>query len=174
MSSNESQNQVDMTSHWINRLIAAIIDSIPWLVISYILWYVLSIGPLRIGFASISWAIWGLLSPLIYGLIWLIYSVVMESSSSQATFGKKLMGLQVQMTNGSKPTTNKILTRNTSKVLWIVFVIDILLGFATTGPDPRQRYFDRIAGTTVVQIKQAFTTTQTQIPPPPPPPPPPS
>jgi uncharacterized RDD family membrane protein YckC len=91
----------------------------------------------------------------------------MESSSSAATLGKRVMGLKVQMLNGSKAPSNKVLTRNISKILWFIFLVDILVGIATPGPDPRQRYFDRIAGTTVVSVRQAFAN----VPPPPPPPP---
>jgi uncharacterized RDD family membrane protein YckC len=88
----------------------------------------------------------------------------MEGSSG-ASLGKKVIGLKVQMLNGGKATFDKALTRNISKIFWPLFVIDIIIGFATPGPDPRQRYFDRVAGTTVISVKQPFA------PPPPPPPP---
>jgi hypothetical protein len=73
------------------------------------------------------------------------------------------------MLDGSKAPSNKVLMRNLSKIFWIIFLIDFLIGIATPGPDPRQRYFDRMAGTTVVSVKQVFTAA---APPPPPPPPP--
>ena len=124
----------------------------------------------RRGFGAAFMACLGLLVPVFYGLLWVIYSVVLESSASAATLGKRVMGLKVQMLDGSKAPSNKVLMRNLSKIFWIIFLIDFLIGIATPGPDPRQRYFDRIAGTTVVSVKQVFTAA---APPPPPPPPPP-
>jgi uncharacterized RDD family membrane protein YckC len=163
--------QVDMANHWLLRIVAAIIDSIPWTIIGWVIWWALAFNagaPLATAFGGASWAIWVFLVPIFYGLFWVIYSTVMESSASGATFGKRFMGLQVQMLNGSRANFNKAFVRNISKILWIIFLIDILIGVATPGPDPRQRYFDRLAGTTVVQVKQVLTAS----PPPPPPPPP--
>lgn len=163
---------VDMGTHWLLRIVAAIIDGIPFAIIGWLIWWVLvwnAGAPLAGALGPLSWAVYVLLWPLFYGLLWVIYSVLLESSTSAATLGKRVMGLKVQMLDGSKATTNKVLTRNLSKIFWIIFVIDFLIGIATTGPDPRQRYFDRIAGTTVVSVKEVFAT----VPPPPPPPPPP-
>jgi hypothetical protein len=56
------------------------------------------------------------------------------------------MGLKVQMLDGSRLTFNKALTRNISKIFWPILLIDFIIGIATPGTDPRQRYFDRIAG----------------------------
>jgi uncharacterized RDD family membrane protein YckC len=164
--------QVDMTNHWLLRIVAAIIDSLPWAIISSVVWWALAINagaPLVKAVGGFSWAIWFFLVPIVYGLFWVVYGAVMESSASAATFGKRFMGLRVQMLDGSKPDFNKTFTRNISKILWIIFLIDVLIAVATPGPDPRQRYFDRIAGTTVVQVKQTFAPA---TPPPPPPPPP--
>lgn len=154
-----------MTNHWLLRIVAAIIDSIPWIVIVYvILWFlVLTPGAWWVGFG------WGLgyflLWPFLFGLIEVLYFGLMEGSSGMS-LGKRVMGLKVQMLDGSKPTFAKSFMRNISKIFWPVFLIDIIIGIVTPGPDPRQRYFDRIAGTTVINEKQTFA------PPPPPPPPP--
>ena len=166
-----TSTQVDMGTHWLLRIVAAIIDSIPWTIISYVIWWVLiwnAGAPLAGALGGLYWLVWVFLVPIFYGLLWVIYSTVLESSASAATLGKRVMGLKVQMLDGSKATSNKVLTRNMSKIFWPIFLIDFLIGIATPGPDPRQRYFDRIAGTTVISVKQPFAT-----PPPPPPPPPP-
>jgi uncharacterized RDD family membrane protein YckC len=165
--------QVDVGTHWLLRIVAALIDSVPWAIVGWVVWWVLvwngTGAPLYGAFASFWWLVWVFLVPVFYGLLYVIYSTVMESSTSAATLGKRVMGLRVQMLDGSKAPSNKVLTRNISKIFWIIFLIDILIGFATPGPDPRQRYFDRIAGTTVINVKQGFMAA----PPPPPPPPPP-
>jgi uncharacterized RDD family membrane protein YckC len=163
--------EADIGTHWLLRIVAAIIDSIPWTIISWVIWWALVWNgpgaPLSKAIGGLAWLIWVFLIPIFYGLFYLIYSVAMESSASAATLGKRVIGLKVQMLDGSKATSNKVLTRNISKIFWPIFLIDFIIGIATPGPDPRQRYFDRLAGTTVINVKQPFA------PPPPPPPPPP-
>jgi len=161
-----------MGNHWLLRIVAALIDSIPWAVVGWVVWWALvwnAGAPLARSLGPLTWLVWVFLVPVFYGLLYVIYSTVLESSTSAATLGKRVMGLKVQMLNGSKAPSGKVLTRNISKIFWIIFLIDFLIGIATLGPDPRQRYFDRIAGTTVINVKQVFTSA----PPPPPPPPPP-
>jgi uncharacterized RDD family membrane protein YckC len=171
MSAGYESTQVDMGSHWLYRILAAIIDSIPWTIIGWVVWWVLVFNgtgaPLYGVLGGLWWLVWVFLVPIFYGLLYVIYSTVMESSKSAATLGKRVLGLKVQMVDGSKARSNKVLTRNISKIFWPIFLIDFLIGIATPGPDPRQRYFDRLAGTTVVSVKQAFGPA----PPPPPPPP---
>jgi uncharacterized RDD family membrane protein YckC len=158
--------QVDMTNHWLFRVLAAIIDSIPWIIIVYVIVWALILTP-GAWWAGAGWGLgYFLLWPFLFGLIEVLYFTIMEASFG-ASLGKKVMGLKVQMLDGSKATFNKAFTRNISKVFWPLFLIDIIIGIATPGPDPRQRYFDRLAGTTVISVKQPFAA-----PPPPPPPPP--
>jgi uncharacterized RDD family membrane protein YckC len=165
-------------SNWGARLVAAIIDSIPWWIVSTVITLVLlnPWAPYNPFFQAAPFAVayWWLVDffilPLIYGVPLLIYSVVMEGGSRQATFGKKFMHLQVQKVDGGKPESGQILKRNISKIFWIIFVIDIIVGISIHGSDPRQRYFDRFAGTTVISTTPSFGTA---MPPPPPPPPPP-
>jgi uncharacterized RDD family membrane protein YckC len=164
--------QVDMGTHWLLRFVAAAIDSIPWFIVGWVVWWALvwnAGAPLAGALGPLWWFVWVLLVPVFYGLLWVIYSVVLESSTSAATLGKRVMGLKVQMLDGGKAPSNKVITRNLSKIFWVIFLIDVLIAIATPGPDPRQRYFDRMAGTTVISTKQPFTS----VPPPPPPPPPP-
>jgi uncharacterized RDD family membrane protein YckC len=109
--------------------------------------------------------------PFLLGILEILYFVFMEVSYG-ATLGKKVLGLQVQMVNGSKVTFDKAFIRNISKIYWLFLLIDWILAIAIAGHDQRQKYTDRIAGTTVVSVKQAFSSVATPPPPPPPPPPP--
>jgi ribosomal protein S27AE len=66
--------------------------------------------------------------------------------------------------------------RNVSKIYWIFLLIDLLVGGLTQG-DPRQRFLDRIARTTVTRVdQQAYMEEQFRmmqhVPPRPTPPPP--
>jgi len=162
--------QVDIGSHWLLRIVAAIIDSIPWVIVVYIITWALFWGRWDFWIWA-GWLAWGswLIWMLLWGIISVIYFTVIEASSWQASLGKRLMGLQVQMLNGGKAPFGKTFMRNLSKIFWPILLIDWIIGIATPGPDPRQRYFDRIAGTTVVSVKQVFGAA---APPPPPPPPP--
>jgi len=159
---NRSSTQVDF-GHWLLRLIALIIDSIALAIIAYVIFW-FAIVPLAF---TASWG-WVLLFPFIYGILALLYFIIMEVTWG-ATIGKNILGFKVQMSNGSKVTFDKSFIRNVSKVFWLFLFLDWLVAIVTPGPDPHQKYSDRIAGTTVVSTKPGFGQ---QTPPPPPPPPP--
>jgi len=172
----KSSTQVDF-GQWLIRFIALVIDSIPLSIIAYIIfwfgivpfWFTTSVFGIAT-YVSVAWWGWFLIFPLLYGIFALLYFIIMEITMG-ATIGKKILGLEVQMTNGSKVTLDKSFIRNISKLFGILLFLDWLVAVVTPGPDPRQKYTDRVAGTTVVSIKQAFGG-QPQPPPPPPPPPP--
>jgi uncharacterized RDD family membrane protein YckC len=155
--------------HWIYRLIAYIIDSIIIAIPTYIIWFIIT---LALVFSPLSFfAIYGiaLIFPFIFGIIEVLYFSILDVSWG-ATIGKRILGLQVQTTNGGKVPFGKALIRNISKIYWIFLVLDWLIGIITPG-DKRQKFTDRYAGTTVIQAKQAFGSASAPPPPPPPPPP---
>ena len=163
-----SSSEVDM-SHWLFRFLALLIDGIILGVIAWILVLVVFVPLLFSGALLWLWVGWGtwLIIPLVVGILMLLYFVILEVSWG-ATIGKRVLGLQVQMVNGGKVTFDKAFIRNISKIFWLFLLIDWIVGIATPGPDRRQKYTDRMAGTTVVQMRQAFAAA---APPPPPPPP---
>jgi uncharacterized RDD family membrane protein YckC len=134
-----SNQQFDI-SHWVLRVIALIIDSI---IIGIVAWILLS-------FVLVS-----LIFPFILGILEVLYFAILEVAWG-GTIGKRLMGLTVQMTNGNKVTFDKAFIRNISKIYWLLLLLDWLVAVITPGADRRQKYTDRIAGTTVVQTSQAF------------------
>ena len=81
---------------------------------------------------------------------------------------KRIMGLQVQTVYGHQVTFGKSFIRNITKILSFLIIIDWLVGIVTEG-DKRQKFTDRMAGTTVVSTKQPFASSSTPPPPPPPP-----
>ena len=165
-----SSSQFDL-NHWLLRLIAFIIDSIILGIIALII-FSLVIASLFLGggFAFFAWG-WSfyLGFPFLLGILNLLYFVFMEASYG-ATLGKRVLGLQVQTVNGSKVTFEKAFIRNISKIHPLFLLLDWIIGVATPGHDQRQKYTDRIAGTTVVSMRQAFSSVSTPPPPPPPPP----
>jgi uncharacterized RDD family membrane protein YckC len=171
MATDNSQFDVN---HWLYRFIAIVIDGIIIGIIAYVIYY-LAIAPLiwprttvfGISFSNEPWWTGYTLYPLIQGIIWVIYSAILDMSWG-ATVGKRVLGLQVQMRDGNKVTFDKAFVREISKIYWIFLLLDWIIGIATPGQDRHQKYTDRIAGTTVVSLKQPFSTG---MPPPPPPPP---
>ena len=93
---------------------------------------------------------------LITGIIWFFYFFILEGISG-ATLGKRFMNLRVVPTLGEMSIVKSII-RNISKIYWLFFLVDWLIGFVTEG-DPRQRFMDRIANTTVVRTdaQEVFT-----------------
>jgi uncharacterized RDD family membrane protein YckC len=159
-----SSSQFDI-NHWILRLIAFIIDSIIIGIVAGIIYFFVILSL----FATGSWfALWGsyLLLPFLLGIFEILYFVFMEVSYD-ATLGKKILGLQVQTANGGKVTFDKAFIRNISKIYWLFLLLDWILGIAIAGTDQRQKYTDRIAGTTVVSVRPTFSSVSTPPPPPP-------
>ena len=167
-----SGTQVDF-NHWLMRFLALVIDSVITYIPAYLLYVVIAgilwpVPSYLLGYYWGGWAPWWatwLLWPLIAGVIQVFYFAFLEISWG-ATIGKRILGFQVRMVNGSKVTFDKALIRNISKIYGLFLLLDWLIAVASPGPDPRQKYTDRMAGTTVVSVKQVFSS---QPPPPPPP-----
>jgi uncharacterized RDD family membrane protein YckC len=155
----ENIPQIDV-GHWVLRIIALIIDSIilgivAWILVSFVLVSLLFTGALYsvwLGYGNL------LLFPFILGILEVLYFVILEVAWG-GTIGKRLLGLTVQMTNGNKVTLDKSFIRNISKIYWLLLLLDWIVALVTPGADRRQKYTDRIAGTTVVQTSQAFIAT---------------
>jgi uncharacterized RDD family membrane protein YckC len=145
-----------LQDHWIRRLIAIIIDGILVGIVAGLL-SALFLIPFLFGaywtgavIYPFFWYYSSLLLPLVIGVLSVIYFSYAESTYGW-TFGKKIMNLKVIMLDGSKPSIEKALIRNLSKIHGVLLLLDFLIGFVTQG-DPHQKYMDRIAGTTVTAI----------------------
>ena len=144
--------QIDF-SHWVLRLIALVIDGVILAVIASILWSFVFVSLLFTG--GLFGYSYPLIFPLIVGVLMVLYFAFFEVTWG-ATLGKRFLGLQVQTTSGGKVGFDKSIIRNISKIYWILLLLDWIVAVFTPGDDRRQKYTDRIAGTTVVQISQAF------------------
>jgi uncharacterized RDD family membrane protein YckC len=83
------------------------------------------------------------------GLIWL-YSTLLEGFNGQ-TIGKRLMGLKVVRIDGKKLSYDHAAVRNFGKIL-PVLPFDLIVGWRI--PNNRfKRYFDKYAGTTVIDLR---------------------
>ncbi len=129
-----------LQEHWIRRFIALVIDAIIIAVVVFILNIALFV------FAW-AWPLWNLL----WGVIWWLYSMFFEVAIG-GTIGKKLVSLHVVATDGMMDLPRAMI-RNASKIFPILALLDTIVGWVTPG-DPRQRYLDRIAHTTVTRVDQ--------------------
>lgn len=147
MTQQDPFGQLDV-NHWLLRLIAFVIDCIIIGIPTAIIMVLFNL--------SSGWYL-PVLTPLIFGLLEVLYFTFMDMSSG-ATIGKRLMGFRVQTTRGDRLNFNNAFLRNISKIYWLLLLLDWLLGVLTMGNDKRQKYSDRLAETTVVSVGQPFTS----------------
>ncbi len=83
------------------------------------------------------------------GLLWL-YSTLLEGFNGQS-IGKRVTGLKVVRTDGKKMSYDHAAIRNFGKVLPIL-PFDLLLGWRIKNT-AFMRYFDKFAGTTVIDLR---------------------
>jgi uncharacterized RDD family membrane protein YckC len=82
-------------------------------------------------------------------LVWITYSIIMDSTSFQGTVGKQIMGIAVTDYKGKRISFLQSLIRNTFK---IVSYAILSLGFFNVLIDRNQRgWHDIIAGTLVIR-----------------------
>jgi len=131
-----------LQDHWLRRLIAGIIDSIIISIIAGIISVIIALPAILMGAAFV---IGGF--PFLHGILFFLCASFLESSRG-ATIGKQIMNLRVMTTDGKMAPLDRTLIRNISKIYWLLWLIDTLIGLATAG-DAHQKYSDRFAGTTV-------------------------
>ena len=130
------EQSVDFRWHWLRRVGASLIDMI-------IVFTPISLALIKTqSTENLSAA--GLFS----GLGLFAYSLLLEGFFGQ-TLGKSVMHLRVVSLN-QKAGFKRVLVRSVPKALWYVFLpFDALAGLAMEG-DPRQRWTDHIARTTII------------------------
>ncbi len=86
------------------------------------------------------------------GLLWL-YSTLLEGFNGQS-LGKRAVGLKVVRTDGKKMSYDHAAVRNFGKVLPLL-PFDVLIGWRIKN-DMFKRYFDKFAGTTVIDLRRQY------------------
>ena len=86
------------------------------------------------------------------GLLWL-YSTLLEGFNGQS-IGKRIIGLKVVRTDGKKMSYDHAAVRNFGKVLPLL-PFDLLIGWRIKNT-AFMRYFDKFAGTTVIDLRSQF------------------
>jgi uncharacterized RDD family membrane protein YckC/DNA-binding HxlR family transcriptional regulator len=84
------------------------------------------------------------------GLLWL-YSTLLEGFNGQS-IGKKIVGLKVVRTDGKKMSYDHAAVRNFGKILPLL-PFDLIIGLWRIKDCTFSRYFDKFAGTTVIDLR---------------------
>jgi uncharacterized RDD family membrane protein YckC/DNA-binding HxlR family transcriptional regulator len=84
------------------------------------------------------------------GLLWL-YSTLLEGFNGQS-IGKRVLGLKVVRTDGKKMSYDHAAIRNFGKIL-VLLPFDLLIGMWRIKDNTFMRYFDKFAGTTVIDLR---------------------
>ena len=128
----------DLRKHWLMRIAAGGIDLV--IVAAPIS------AALFVGGKTDQWMLAGLMS----GLGYYLYCTLLEGLFGQ-TWGKKLFGLRVVSLSSKRHSIVQAAIRSIPKFFWYAFLpFDVLAGLAVTVGDPRQRWSDKVALTTVV------------------------
>lgn len=84
------------------------------------------------------------------GLLWL-YSTLLEGFNGQS-LGKRFMGLKVVRIDGKKMSYDYAAIRNFGKILPLL-PFDLVIGIWRIPDKTFMRYFDKFAGTTVIDLR---------------------
>jgi len=123
-----------LQAHWLRRFAAVIIDFVIVYTPIWLVWTAMGFDPIFPGFFS--------------GIFLFLYALVMESAIG-GTIGKMIMHMKVVAVSG-RMIPSQALTRNLSKVFPVLLLLDWIVGMAVDTHDPRQKWTDQIAHTSVI------------------------
>lgn len=135
-------------NYWLRRIAAIVIDVIIVAVIIVVVAVAVAIPSFVMsGTAGLTSFFAGTFS-IVAGIILFLYFIVAEVTTG-ATIGKRVMNLKVVGPKGGNPTVVQSLVRNISKIYWVLLVLDVVVGLATS-KNYTQKYSDKLVGTSVV------------------------
>ncbi len=136
-------------SYWAYRFVALIVDAlivfIPLAILTFIAALFIAVG----GFSPFGLLFGGVVS-ILWFLVFILYNMVTESMWG-ASFGKRFFQLKVMAKSGSHPTMGESFIRNLSKIYWLLLLLDVILGLATS-KGYQEKYSDHLMGTSVVHV----------------------
>jgi uncharacterized RDD family membrane protein YckC len=124
-----------LQEHWVRRAVAIVIDSIIIFLPISVLFQVLGM----MWYYPWWW----------FGIFLFLYAAFFDSAIG-GTVGKMLMGLKAVPITGQM-TTSQVFIRNVTKVFAPVLLLDWIIGMAIDTKDPRQKWTDTIARTSVIK-----------------------
>lgn len=135
--------------YWVERIVAFVIDAaIVYLAVGVLAFaYALPFFFVS-GIAAVGAMIAGVFS-FVVGVVLVLYFSLFENWAGTSV-GKRAIGLVVRSKSGKNPSLVEAFTRNVSKVYWILLLLDVIIGLATS-KEYTQKFSDRFAGTSVVK-----------------------
>jgi uncharacterized RDD family membrane protein YckC len=136
--------------HWVRRFVAFVVDVIIVDVVIGIVAFFLAVPFIFVGGIAMFVSVIGGVFSVASGIGLVFYFAITEVAAG-ASVGKFLMGLRVKTTSGGAPSFAQTLVRNISKVFWLLLLLDVVVGLATS-KGYSQKYSDRFIGTDVVSV----------------------
>jgi uncharacterized RDD family membrane protein YckC len=135
-------------NYWIRRFFAFVVDAIIVGIVLVVVAVAIAIPTFVFsGTAGVVSLFAGVFS-IAAGVILFLYFIVAEVTNG-ATFGKHVFHLKVVGPNGRNPTALQSVVRNISKIYWLLLLLDVIVGLATS-KQYTQKYSDKLVGTSVV------------------------
>jgi uncharacterized RDD family membrane protein YckC len=131
-----------LQEHWLKRFVAVVIDFAIVYTPIWLIGAVLGYPYIFPGFFS--------------GVALFAYSFLFESSVG-GTIGKMVLRMKAVPLHGSM-TPSQALVRNISKVFPLFLFLDWIVGMAVDTKDPRQKWMDQVAHTSVIAYDSPGTT----------------
>jgi uncharacterized RDD family membrane protein YckC len=129
--------------HWLRRLAAALVD----IVIIFI--------PMRLVVFYVNAPYQDIVAGVLSGAVWFVYSGLLEGAYGK-TLGKWFFDLKV-VSLLDKKRLHQTFVRSVPKFFWYIFLpFDVIIGLVMEG-DPRQRWSDTVAKTTVISYEPELT-----------------
>jgi uncharacterized RDD family membrane protein YckC/ribosomal protein L40E len=144
----EVLKQSNAQNYWVRRFLAFLIDVLIIGAILVVAAIAIAIPAFVISGPGGVTSIFAGIFSVVAGLFLFVYFIVAEVSSG-ATIGKRIFHLKVVAEGGRNPTFVESLVRNISKIYWILLLLDVIVGLATS-KNYTQKFSDRMVGTSVV------------------------
>jgi len=123
-----------LQSHWLRRFVAIVIDGAIIYLPVYLFFRFLGFNSFLV-FMSI-------------GVLFFVYTALFDALIG-GTFGKMVMSLK-SVSIAGKLDPAQALMRNISKVFFPVLLLDWIIGMLVDTKDPRQKWTDQLANTSVI------------------------
>ncbi len=125
-----------LQEHWLRRFVAILIDAV-------VIWL-----PTSVLFGLVGYGWLGFIVLLVESILFFLYCSFFDYIIG-GTVGKMLMKLKAVGITGGMDVAQALL-RNVSKIFIPALLIDWILGMAIDTGDPRQKFTDRLARTSVI------------------------
>jgi len=135
-------------NYWLRRFFALVIDGIIVVVVLVVVAVALAIPRFLVSGTSGVTSLFAGAFSIVAGLIIFFYFIVAEVTRG-TTAGKSAFHLKVVGPTGGNPTLIQSLVRNISKIYWVLLLLDVIVGLATS-KQYTQKFSDRLVGTSVV------------------------